>query len=310
MDLVNSIQIRSRYMRSLYSAIFCLCFCVISASAAELDSDLAEELLLEEKYEKSLTLAGTSGLMLTASTEGLYQGAFFAGFNGFIDRTTLPGDTEADHDFGMNLNVCIGVWDDIFNLGVLRNLELSVNLPAYAEDISEDGRNGTGDAKVTAKVEWLEEDPLKPEIPAISFLLTGIFPTGYEEFRTIEKGSVGVEAGIIFGTKIPDSSERVLFDLYIEFRYSYLEYINLGADSFITSNVGISFPISDVPNTLLIIEWENVSSNDTGFNGPAYLLGIRYKNSERDITVGFKFRDYEEQDVIERQIYVSWVGKW
>jgi hypothetical protein len=273
-----------------------------------LDSELMKELLSEQKFDAGLTNTGTSGLLLTARTKSMHTGSWFMGLTGFLDRTTLAEDDEPDHDFGFMFSMSAGIWDDVFGAGWIRDVELSFNVPVYFQDISADSRWGSGDASVTLKGKLVEYDPVRPDIPAVSLIVSGYLPTGFEEFSLID--TAGAEAGVIFGSKVPDSANQVLFDVYLEFRLAVIDYIDTGTDSFVKSNFGVSFPMLEIPNADLNLEYQKITANDNFENGSIYSASIRHKSEERNITVGFKLRGYDDQDKVERRIFLMYDHKF
>ena len=271
----------------------------------ELDSQLAKDLLKERLYDAGLTAQGDSGFVITSGTESLYKGAWLVGVTGFLDRS---GDEEAYPEFGIKLSASAGICKE---LGIFHDMEVSISVPYFMNEISSDSESGMGDPRITLKTKLLKGRPLS-DIPDISFVLSAVLP-GDEDggYSILDQG--GIEGGFIFGAKVPDSSGSVNFQLYLDVRYAIYDYIGLPdgeEDQFITTHFGISFPVLGLNQCFLLLEGGRTVRNAQFLNGNDYSVAIRYKTEEYNWTVGILINDYEKVYPSARRLYLMYDHKF
>lgn len=285
--------------------VFLLSFSLFPVFPDDLDSELMQDLLREKRYDSGLTYTGLSGLLLTTSSESLYEGQWLFGVSGFVDRSSAEA---MKGELGFNLVGSWGIWEDAF-WGWFKDFEVSIEIPLLLSEMSFDTDGGLGDVIVSGKLQMVREDPLNPDVPSISLVGSMIVPMGSDEFGVVDKG--GLELGIVFGATIPDSSGTVDFKVYLELRVAYVDY-DTGQDMFRKTNFGISFPLADVPDYFLLLEYASVTKSDKNLeeNGNTYLIGIRYQSEDFNMSVGFKTRNYEDLDLIEHKLYIMFDKKF
>jgi len=127
-------------------------------------------------------------------------------------------------------------------------------------------------------------------------------------FSELDKG--GVEAGLVFGTRVPDSSDTNLFRLYLEARYLSYDYNGGGQDSFVKTNVGVSFPMVEAEDFFFFLEFGSIALNDSGENGQVVSAALRYQDADFNVTVGFRSRTYTSLNTIERRLYLTYDYKF
>ena len=110
--------------------------------------------------------------------------------------------------------------------------------------ISLDTESGMGDVRISAKTKLLQ-GRAQSDVPDISLILTGIVPGDNEGGHSGKLyGSTGldygVEAGVILGARIPDSSGTVDFRIFIDLRYAFYDFL------MVPISTGINAVISSV----------------------------------------------------------------
>ena len=289
------------------SAVILAALFTAASQCDELDSDLAKSLLQERLYNTGLTTNGDSGFVLTSGTDTLYQGAWVVNMNGYLDRS---GDNSPFYEFGVNLSASAGVWDDVF--GIFSDMEVSLSVPYFFDEISSDSESGMGDPRISIKTKLLEGKILS-DLPDISVILSAVLP-GDEEggYTALDQG--GLEAGFIFGAEVPDSSGTSMFRLFLDVRYAVYDYLVSAEgdkeDQFITSHFGISFPILDLENCFFLLESGRTVKNAQYLNGTDYAVSFRYQSMSYNWTVGVVMKDFEEVYPSSRRLYLMYDHKF
>jgi hypothetical protein len=300
---------RSKSMKRIFvTAVLLYAVCAVFSMCDELDSQLAKELLREKLYHASLSARGDSGFVITSGTDTLYQGAWLVGLNGFLDRS---GENSPFNEVGFNLCASAGVWEKPF--GIFNDLEISLNVPYFMNEVSLDSESGMGDPRISVKTNVLQGRPMT-DMPDISLIISALLP-GDEEGGYTQLDQGGAEAGIIFGARMPDSSGTSEFRLFVDVRFAVYDYLTVAEDSaqdqFIISRFGISFPVLDIDNCFLLLEMGKTVQNAHLMNGNDYSVAIRYKNTAYNWTAGVVMKDYEEEGISSsRRLYLMYDHKF
>ncbi|MFH1708908.1 MAG: hypothetical protein ABIF71_13470 [Planctomycetota bacterium] len=277
--------------------VACLCLSALPAMA-QVESELMKELLAGKKYEAGLTLDGLSGFVITSSTDTLVKGDWFVGVDAFLDPTQ---DDITGNDFGFTFSTAFGLIEDVW--GPFKNFEIAASVPFYGTAVDADAELNMGDAILSGKLQWIEFDSLRPEMPSIAFVGSLLVPSGDEGYTYLDLG--GVEGGMVFGTRVPDSSGDVDFRVYLELRGAYVDTAD-GQDIFFKSNLGISFPLADMPDAYLLMEGRHIWASQNGEDGNTYSWSLRSQAVDRNLSAGMKFRSFSDSNTNKRQIFLMY----
>ncbi len=299
-------------MKSVYAGMILFLFTCLFLDAAEELSDVSEgvttelmkELYLDKSYDTGLTLTGATGFFLTTGTESLFENGFFAGANLEVQTTEINDETIRTST--LSAVAAYGLVHELF--GPFKNLEVSGRLPLVYQDRPDDTVVSLGDIQVSAKVGLLEEDPFRPAIPAISFSVSMYLPTAEEDVEYIDK--FGFEFGALFGKTVSDSRSETDFKFYMELIASYISF-NDETDFLVKGNFGMGFPLMGVKDTYLMIEYGLISKSDAHLeNGDMFVISARYRNDRFNASGGIKIRDYDDQDIKHRGVFVAYEMKF
>ncbi|MFH1706897.1 MAG: hypothetical protein ABIF71_03145 [Planctomycetota bacterium] len=283
---------------------------VVSAAAqdgveGEYSTDLMREVRLEQSFRTGLNMRGISGCLLTSRTESVYEGGLIAGVGGMMGSTAMHRMDDM-HVFGLTAGVAYGLAHDLF--GSLANLEVSASLPLLVRNDGNEVTTGVGDAIVSVKVQILEEQPLRESVPSISLVLSGILPTGADEFTTVD--AFGGEIGLILGKDMP-AYETFGFRVYLEFIAAAINTTD-GQDLQLKGNAALVMTLVNHPGYNILLEYGLVEKTAGGVGDSSSLAcSGRYLADDMNVTAGFIVTTYDVLETrIDRQFRIAYERKF
>lgn len=266
---------------------------------------LISDILQEKSFRTGLSTRGTTGLILTAAPECLASGGQFLGFRVFSNR--LKYNSETTTDIGAAVSWAYGFSKDL-PLKILKHVEFSATLPVLMRDGPDDSKTGLGDGLFSVKAQILEEDSLRPTVPAVGLLASIIVPTGSSEFEQTE--GPGLEAGVMFGKTLTNTADLARFKVYGELRGRVIEKDDT-ADFMFKADAGMAFPFGMYEDWFILAEYEYTARSDiSGENGYVLLVGMQYMEQTFNATIGFITQYLDDIDTYERKIVLMYDVKF
>ena len=315
----DSLESISRSISMSMLKIYAVCMLAVLAAGAGLvraedkpDHDSEEDtggiiqsVLKDRSFKTGLTTRGMTGLILTAQPECLLEKGQFLGFRLFSSRLEYMNETTSD--IGAAVSWAYGFGREL-PIKMFKHIEFSATIPVIMRDESDDTSAGLGDALCSAKVQILEEDTLRPAVPAVGFSASLILPTGSSEFERTDR--FGMEAGVMVGKTLMDSMGLTSFKVYGELSGSFIEKDD-ETDFVLRGNAGMAFPFGMYEDWLVIVEYQNISRSDVNEeDGHVYLLGMQYMEEKFNATLGFVTQYIDDIDEYERKIILMYDMKF